>query len=90
MRYSREQIKAIKSKGQNFTVNDFLKNEDINYHSENAVALTDKFGTPSEIEEIHHIANEHKRIGHIPHDLYKRRYEISNKYYQNLLRESKK
>jgi len=73
-----------------FTLDDYLKNEDINYHTENAVALTERFGTPEEIKEIHEIQERHDKSDRgISHEDSTRRYEIANKYYKNLLAEAK-
>lgn len=83
MKYSKQQIKAIKAKSAGFTRKDYFKNEAINNHTENVVALIEKFGTPKEIEEIHGIAERHDQSGISMQD-YNRRYKISNKYFKKL------
>ena len=55
----------------------YLRNEARNDHTENAVALVDKFGTPREIEEIHGIAQRHEQNREISWPDYDRRYKIS-------------
>ncbi len=78
------------SKRSKFTLEDYEKNEDINYHMENAVALVDEYGTPEEKKEIHQIQKNHQDRGHILYEESQRREEISGKYYDKLVEESKK
>lgn len=79
-----KQRKAIHAKKKKFTFKDYLANEDRNAHSENALRLTETFGTPEEINEIKKIQKSHYDRGHILDHEAKRRNEISNKYYRKL------
>lgn len=63
----------------------YLRNESDNCHGENAQLLVDNFGTQSEKDEITQINNRHEKLGHIVHEDYMRRYEISGKYYKTLV-----
>ena len=74
----------------NFTLAEFEKNEDINYHAENALELVKKYGTKSEIKKIEAINKRHKKEGRLAHDQWKKRVEISDKYYDRLVADSKK
>lgn len=71
-----------------FTLKKYLKNEDQNRHTENALELTKMYGTPSEIKQMEMIAIRHKDTGYIDDNDYERRYEISNKYYQRLVHDA--
>ena len=71
-------------KGNKFTLKDYRENEDINYHTENALALIEKFGTKSELKEMVKIQNMHKSEGHINSKNYERRYKLSQKYFKCL------
>ncbi len=73
-----------------FTLEDYEKNEDINYHMENAVELVDEYGTFDEKREIHQIQKNHEDRGHILSEEMQRREEISGKYYDKLVADSKK
>lgn len=69
-----------------FTLKDYEKNEAINEVTKNAVELVERFGTQEEIIEIHEIAERHTDSG-ISYQDSKRRFDISNKYYQKLVDE---
>ena len=71
-----------------FTLKDYEKDENRNYHTNNALNLVKQYGTPKEIAEMEGIAKRHGKDG-INHDDYKRRYEISDKYYDKLVKDSK-
>ena len=72
-----------------FTLADYEKNEDINYHAENALELVKKYGTKAEIKKIEAINKRHMKIGYIefgnPQSDGNQRFLISNKYYKNLV-----
>jgi hypothetical protein len=74
----------------NFTLADYEKNEDINYHAENALELVKKYGTKAEIKKIEAINKRHHARGFLEHGDSQKRYLISDKYYKNLVAESKK
>ena len=73
-----------------FTLRDYAKNEDINYHAENALALVEQYGSQDEIDEIIEINDRHMELGHLTYEDSKRRYEISGKYFDDLWEESSK
>jgi len=73
----------------NFTLADYEKNEDINYHAENALELVKKYGTKAEIKKIEAINERHHARGYLEHGDSQKRYLISDKYYKNLVAESK-
>lgn len=58
--------------------------EDRNDHTGAAKLLIDTFGTETEQEIMNAIATRHQIAGHIEHEDYKKRYEISQKYYKLL------
>ena len=70
-----------------FGMNEYEGNEGRNAHTENALLLTQKYGTQSEAKEMKEISNTHNSTGYINNQDYDRRCKISNKYYKNLLRE---
>jgi len=74
----------------NFTLAEYEKNEDINYHAENALELVKKYGTKAEIKQIEAINKRHHARGYLEHGDSQKRYLISDKYYKNLVAESKK
>jgi len=71
-----------------FTLSSYKRNEGRNAHGANALNLVKQYGTPEELEEMEGIMKRHKKSGSIQTDDYKRRYEISNKYYSKLVKES--
>ena len=68
-----------------FSLRDYEKNEDINYHAENALQLVKKYGTQSEIDAITKINKNHMEVGHLVYEDSIKRGEISNKYFDRLL-----
>src|SRR3990172_5191182 len=69
-----------------FTLKDYERNEGRNAHTLNALNLVKKYGTPEEIKEMEEIKDRHDKSEHgINHDDYKRRYDISQKYYDKLV-----
>ena len=74
----------------NFTLADYEKNEDINYHAENALELVKKYGTKAEIKKIEAINKRHHARGHLLHEEGILRLKISDKYYDRLVADSKK
>src|SRR3972149_5065272 len=74
-----------------FTLKDYERNEGRNAHTLNALNLVKKYGTPEEIKEMEEIKDRHDKSEHgINHDDYKRRYDISNKYYDKLVEDETK
>src|SRR3989304_934065 len=74
-----------------FTLKDYERNEGRNAHTLNALNLVKKYGTPEEIKEMEEIKDRHDKSEHgINHDDYKRRHEISNKYYDKLVEDETK
>jgi hypothetical protein len=71
-----------------FTLKQYEKNENINYHTENSLELIKQYGTKEEIKEMQEIYDNHMKQSHITYKDIMRRYELSNKYYQNLVKES--
>lgn len=63
---------------------EFAKNEDKNFHSENAVLLAINFGNDEDVNEAKRILSEHERIGHMPHSLLVERDKIYKKCYPKL------
>ena len=59
-------------------------NEDENMHTENAVELAKKFGTPEEQERMEKIMTAHNTRGHILSDEQEERDELVRKYYPKL------
>jgi len=94
-KFKKSTKKSTKSKKSNihgrtnFTLADYEKNEDINYHAENALELVKKYGTKAEIKKIEAINKRHMERGHLEHGDSQKRYLISDKYYKNLVAESK-
>jgi len=80
--------KEDKPKEKRFTMSSYNRNETRNAHGANALHLVEQYGTPEELEEMKGIMKRHKEQGSIGGDDYKRRYEISNKYYEQLVKES--
>ena len=78
-----------KPEKKRFTLASYRRNEGRNAHGANALNLVKQYGTPEEVEEMEGIMDRHKKEGRIGGDDYKRRYEISQKYYDNLLKEDK-
>lgn len=83
-------------KGKNFSMKDYLKNEDKNYHTENAVELVNLYGTAKEKKEIKAIHDRHmtpkgmfNRTGISVGD-YADRKQLHNKYYQRFSDEQSK
>ena len=68
----------------NFTKQDFFDNEDENMHTENAVELAKKFGTPEEQERMEKIMTAHNTRGHIEPAEQEERDELVRKYYPKL------
>ena len=81
--------KAETGKGGNgFSIKDYRDNEKDNEHTENAYQLVKKFGTPEELKEMEEIKDRHENSEQgINNDDYKRRYEISQKYFKDLFDE---
>ena len=71
-----------------FTLKKFWENENNNYHSENALELVKIYGTKKELEEIQKIYDNHMERGHILSGEMDKRYKISNKYYEKLVRDN--
>ena len=67
-----------------FTKRDFLDNEAENLHSENAVELAKKFGTPKEIKQMDDILTRHMKRGHITPEDMETRDALVRKYYSML------
>ena len=67
-----------------FTKKDFLDNEAENLHSENAVELAKKFGTPKEIKQMDDILTRHMKRGHITPEDMETRDALVRKYYSML------
>ena len=67
-----------------FTRKDFLDNEAENLHSENAVELAKKFGTPKEIKQMDDILTRHNKRGHITPEDMETRDALVRKYYSML------
>lgn len=72
----------------NFSLQQYQSGEKSNDHTNIALRLVEKYGTPSEIKEMKGIAHRHDSSG-ISHEDYHRRYEISQKYYKRLHHEAK-
>ena len=67
-----------------FTKEDFFANEDENMHTENAVELAKKFGTPEEIKRMEMIMTAHNTRGYIEPAEQEERDELVRKYYPKL------
>ena len=67
-----------------FTRKDFLDNEAENLHSENAVEIAKKFGTPKEIKQMDDILTRHNKRGHITPEDQETRDALVRKYYSML------
>ena len=62
----------------------YLKQEDGNQHTENALMIVKEFGTEKENERMVEIKNIHEKEGHLPYELYTERYEISQPHYAKM------
>jgi len=72
-----------------FTLEQFKDNEEINYHSENALELVKLYGTPDEIKEVEDIVHRHHNSGRgIDYNDRIRRDELLSKYYPRLENDS--
>ena len=67
-----------------FTKKDFDKNEDENKHTENGVAIVNKFGTSAEKMQMAGIASRHKKNNSISIQDQQARDKMINKYYSRL------
>ena len=67
-----------------FTKKDFDKNEDENKHTENGVAIVNKFGTPAEKKKMAGIQKRHNHVGAIGYQDQQDRDAMVNKYYNKL------
>ena len=67
-----------------FTKKDFDKNEDENKHTENGVAIVNKFGTSSEKKKMKDIQTRHNKAGSITIQDQQARDKMINKYYNKL------
>ena len=67
-----------------FTLADYRKLEADNQHAEAAAKLVNQYGTSDEKKEIAAINARHKKIGYISGPDFRRRVQISNKYYSRL------
>ena len=67
-----------------FTKKDFDKNEDENKHTENGVAIVNKFGTSAEKMQMAGIASRHKMNNSISIQDQQARDKMINKYYKRL------
>ena len=67
-----------------FTKKDFDKNEDENKHTENGVAIVNKFGTSAEKKKMKDIQTRHNKAGSINAKDQKDRDAMVNKYYSKL------
>ena len=67
-----------------FTLADYKKLEADNQHDIAAKKLIDKFGTSDEKKEINDINTRHRKTGYISGPDFKRRTQISNKYFSRL------
>lgn len=65
--------------------NKFNKNENDNFHSENAVLLAKNFGTDEDLANAERILREHHRIGHMTQELLTERDAIYLKLYPKLV-----
>ena len=84
-------IKYAKGGGvRNFTLADYKENEETNNHSENALMLTKMYGTQDEIFEVERLIKKGEREGGFSEVDWRRIYEISGKYYKQLVEASKR
>ena len=67
-----------------FTKKDFDKNEDENKHTENGVAIVNKFGTSAEKKKMKDIQTRHNKAGSITIQDQQARDKMINKYYNKL------
>jgi hypothetical protein len=67
-----------------FDKQQYLDNEDNNYHTENGIALANEFGTPEEQKLMMQIQKDHYARGHINPDEIEARNAIVKKYYPML------
>ena len=77
-------------KGKNFSMKDYLKNEDKNYHTENAVELVNLYGTAKEKKEIKAIHDRQETSGFLGYTDYQSSHKLHNKYYQRFSDEQSK
>ena len=75
---------AEKAVPYDFTREDFFANEEENMHTENAVELAYKFGTPEEIDRMNKIMTAHNSRGYIEPAEQEERDELVRKYYPKL------
>lgn len=82
-----------KAKKQNVVKKDILskfnKNEDNNFHSENAILLAENFGTEEDLKKAMLIKKQHEKEGRLTRELQIERDELLNKLYPKLLEKSK-
>ena len=80
---------SSKPEEKRFTLASYRRNENRNNHTSNALNLVKQYGTPEELKEMEEIAKRNKEgfSGEDGYKDYQRRYEISNKYYEQLVKE---
>ncbi len=66
-------------------VRNFAKNEDNNFHSDNAILLAVNFGSEEDVTNAERIKKEHERIGYITQELLIDRDKIYKKCYPQLV-----
>ena len=71
-------------KEYSFSKKEFLDNEAENLHSENAVEIAKKFGTPKEIKQMDDMLTRHNKRGHITPEDQETRDALVRKYYSML------
>ena len=74
----------LESLEEAFTKADFAKLESDNEHAEAAAKLINQYGTSDEKKEIADINARHMKIGYISGPDYRRRIQMTNKYYSRL------
>ena len=67
-----------------FTLADYKELESDNQHAEAAAKLVNQYGTSDEKKEIAAINARHMKTGYISGPDFRRRVQISNKYYSRL------
>ena len=80
---NRKAMFAKKGKN-NFTVKDYEKGEAENDHTGIALKVVEKYGSPSEINEMRGIYNRHNSGNGISQEDYTRRYQLSKPYVRKL------
>jgi len=75
-------VKCKSKKGNQFTLKEYRKNEDINYNTENTVELVKKFGTKIELKTILAIERSEKYYERIFEEDYLTRYKLNSKYFK--------